>query len=152
MEHLEQWVREKIGELLQEILREEVTEFLGRGKSQRRSAVHESPGYRNGYGKERRLTLQCGTVTLRRPRVRGLKERFTSRVLPLFDRRSKEVTTLIPQLYLHGLAAGDFDLALRGLLGEKAPLSASTVARLKEGWRRRRQRYSQCPLADLLSG
>jgi hypothetical protein len=37
-------------------------------------------------------------------------------------------------LYLHGLADEDFDLALRGLLGEKAPLSVSTVARLKEKW------------------
>ena len=33
----------------------------------------------------------------------------------------------IPELYLHGLALGDFDLALRGLLGDKAALSASTV-------------------------
>jgi len=40
----------------------------------------------------------------------------------------------LPELYLHGLAEGDFDLALRGLLGEEAPLSASTVARLKERW------------------
>jgi transposase-like protein len=45
-----------------------------------------------------------------------------------------EVNELIPQLYLHGLALGDFDLALRGLLGEGAPVSASTVARLKDGW------------------
>ena len=36
----------------------------------------------------------------------------------------------MPELYLHGLAEGDFDLALRGLLGEEAPLSARTVARL----------------------
>lgn len=148
-EHLEQWVREKIAELLQEILREEVTEFLGRSKSQRRAAVDESPGYRNGYGKERRLTLQCGTVTLRRPRVRGLEERFTSRLLPLFERRTKEVTTLIPELYLHGLAAGDFDLALRGLLGEKAPLSASTVARLKERWQGEMEAWRQRRLDDL---
>jgi hypothetical protein len=27
---------------------------------------------------------------------------------------------------------GDFDLALRGLLGEDAPLSAATVSRLKK--------------------
>ena len=39
-------------------------------------------GYRNGYGKERRLTLSCGTIKLRRPRVRDLEERFESRVLP----------------------------------------------------------------------
>jgi putative transposase len=46
----------------------------------------------------------------------------------------REVDGLIPELYLHGLAEGDFDLALRGLLGELAPVSASTVARLKAGW------------------
>jgi hypothetical protein len=32
-------------------------------------------------------------------------------------------TRVLPQLYLHGLAQGDFDLPLRGLLGEGAPLS-----------------------------
>jgi len=35
---------------------------------------------------------------------------------------------------LHGLAQGDFDLALRGLLGEAAPLSAPSIARLKTSW------------------
>ena len=35
-------------------------------------------------------------------------------------------------MYLHGIASGDFELALRGLLGEKAPMSASTVARVKQ--------------------
>ena len=52
-------------------------------------------------------------------------------MLPLFARKSKKVADLIPELYLHGLAEGDFDLALRGLLGDEAPVSASTVARLK---------------------
>ncbi len=52
---------------------------------------------------------------VRRPRVRGLAERFESRLLPLFKRRTEEVGRLLPELYLHGLAHGDFDLALRGL-------------------------------------
>jgi len=133
-DNLEEWVRKKVQEFIQSLLEEEVTELLARKKSERRKAVDSSPGYRNGYGKERKLTLGCGTVTLRRPRVRGLLERFESRVLPLFTRRSKGVSKLIPQLYLHGLALGDFDLALQGLLGGDAPVSASTVARLKEGW------------------
>lgn len=133
-EQLEGWVRHEVQRLIQEILEEEVAELLGRERSQRRQAVDGSPGYRNGHGKERRLTLKCGTVTVRRPRVRGLEQRFTSRLLPLFVRRTQEVADLIPELYLHGLAQGDFDLALRGLLGEGAPLSASTVARLKESW------------------
>jgi len=131
---LEEWVRSKVQELIQSLLEEEITELLGRRKSDRRQAVDSPPVYRNGHGKARRLTLGCGTVTVRRPRVRGVEGRFQSRVLPLFARRSKGVNQLIPQLYLHGLALGDFDLALRGLLGKDAPVSASTVARLKERW------------------
>ena len=134
-DNLEEWVRGKVQEFIQSLLEEEVTELLGRKKSERQKAVDGSAGYRNGYGKERKLTLGCGTIRLRRPRVRGLLARFESRVLPLFARRTKGVNKLIPQLYLHGLALGDFDLALRGLLGEDAPISASTVARLKEKWR-----------------
>jgi transposase-like protein len=133
-DNLEEWVRRKVQEFIQSLLEEEIAELLGRQKSERRKAVDGFPAYRNGYGKERKLTLGCGTITLRRPRVRGLEERFESRVLPLFARRTKGVSKLIPRLYLHGLSLGDFDLALRGLLGEDAPVSASTVARLKEGW------------------
>ena len=88
-DNLEEWVRRKVQEFIQSLLEEEIAELLGRQKSERRRAVDGSPAYRNGYGKERKLTLGCGTITLRRPRVRGLEERFESRVLPLFARRTK---------------------------------------------------------------
>lgn len=133
-EVLESWVRERIQEHIQGLLKEEVEELLGRQRYERKQPVDAAEGYRNGYGKTRHLTLSCGTVELRRPRVRGLEQRFVSKILPLFVRRTREVADLLPELYLHGLAEGDFDLALRGLLGEKAPLSGSTVARLKEKW------------------
>ncbi len=133
-ERLETWLRSQIQERLQDLLEAEVDELLGRRKSARRKAVDSAPGYRSGHGKPRRLTLCNGTVTVRRPRVRGLQQRFESRLLPLFARRTPEVNALLPELYLHGLALGDFDLALRGLLGEDAPLSAATVGRLKERW------------------
>jgi transposase-like protein len=142
---LEEFAREHVQRFIQTLLEEEVSELLGRTKSARRDAVDPAPGYRNGYGKPRRLTLTSGTITVRRPRVRDLNERFVSRVLPLFKRQTKEVGELLPQLYLHGLALGDFELALRGLLGEGAPLSAASLLRLKtqwqaeyETWKRRR--------------
>ena len=103
-EELEDWVREKIQGWVQELLEEEVTELLGRGKSERRRAVDAPLGYRNGYGKPRRLTMNSGTIQVRRPRVRDLEERFESRVLPLFAKRTRQVRELIPELYLHGLA------------------------------------------------
>ena len=92
----------------------EVTEFLGRAKSVRRSDSDRDSGYRNGY-RPRKLTLSSGTIEVSRPRVRNAEEKFESRLLPLFTRRTNEVSELIPQLYLHGLSEGDFDLALRGL-------------------------------------
>jgi putative transposase len=104
---------------------------------------------RNGYGKPRRLSLTSGTITVRRPRVRGLGERFVSRVLPLFKRRTPEVGELLPQLYLHGLALGDFDLALRSLLGDAAPLSPASLVRLKAHWQLEYEAWKQRRLDDL---
>ena len=102
-----------------------------------------------GTASPRRLTLCHGTVTVRRPRVRGLEQRFESRLLPLCAPRTPAVSALLPELYLHGLAQGDVDLALRGLLGEDAPLSAATVSRLKEKWHAEQDHWASRSLAAL---
>jgi putative transposase len=93
---LEDFVREHVQQFIQTLLEEEVTELLGRTKSARQEAVDAPSGHRNGYGKPRRLTLTSGTITVRRPRVHDLNERFVSRVLPLFKRRTNEVGELLP--------------------------------------------------------
>jgi putative transposase len=133
-ENLEALARERIQQFVQELLEEEVTALIGRARSARREVVDAPRIYRNGHGKPRRLSMTGGTITVRRPRVRGLEGRLESRVLPLFGRRTRQVGELLPQLYLHGLAQGDFELALRGLLGEGAPLSASSIERLRGKW------------------
>ena len=66
-ESLEGAVREKAQEFIQQILEEEVTELLGREKSERKAAVDAAPGYRNGYGKARRLAMSSGTITCDAP-------------------------------------------------------------------------------------
>ncbi|MBI4199498.1 MAG: IS256 family transposase [Chloroflexi bacterium] len=147
-ERLEAWAREKIQGFLQALLEEEVTTFLGRRKSERRMVVDARPGYRNGHGKPRRLSLTTGTITVRRPRLRGLEARFESRLLPLFQRRTREVGELLPTLYLHGLAQGDFELALRGLLGTGAPLSRSSLQRLRAQWEAEYAAWRQRDLSD----
>ena len=148
-EQLEDWVRSQVQRLIQELLEEVVTEFLGRAKPALRSDSDSDTGYRNGYGRARRLTLSSGTIQLRRPRVRDTEEQFESRLLPLFVNRTRKIAELIPELYLHGLSEGDFDLALRGLLGEDAPVSASTVARLKSKWNDELAQWRSRPLDDL---
>jgi putative transposase len=149
---LEELFRQQVQGVLQELLEAEVSEFLGRVKSQRRdpgATTGTGPAaYRNGHGQPRQLSTGLGTLTGQRPRVRGLEERFESRVLPLFARRTAAVDDLLPQLYLHGLAAGDFDLALRGLLGEEAPLSPSTMLRLRSRWQGEYEAWSQRSLVE----
>ena len=148
-ETLEAFARQSMQQLLQRLLEEEVDGLLGRGRYERREAVDPAAGYRNGFGKPRRVSLSSGTLTVRRPRVRGLTERFESRLLPAFKRRTEEVGRLLPELYLHGLALGDFDLALRGLLGDGAPLSAAAIARLKAGWQAEYELWRTRAVADL---
>jgi transposase-like protein len=151
-ETLEVSLRQQIQGWLQDLLNEEVTAFLGRVKSQRRdpgaSEGSASAAYRNGHGQPRSVTTPAGTLTVRRPRVRGLDERFESRVLPLFARRTPAVEELLPTLYLHGLAAGDFDQAMRGLLGEEAALSPSSMVRLKAKWQQEYDAWQRRSLAD----
>src|SRR6202022_789910 len=91
---LEEFTRSRIQSWLQDVLEEEVTELLGRGKSERRAAVDGPAGYRNGHGKTRRLSMMAGTIELKRPRVRGLEQRFESRLLPLFGRRPEAASGL----------------------------------------------------------
>ena len=148
-EVLEEMVRQKVQEYIQDILEEEVETFLGRKKSERMKPVDVARGYRNGHGKTKRFTVMNGTITIRRPRVRGTDERFESRIIPFFKRRSQEVGQLLPELYLHGLAQGDFDMALRGVLGDGAPLSASSIGRLKSKWQIEYEEWKRQDISQL---
>lgn len=89
---LEAMARDRIGEFVQMLLEEEVTAHVGRAKSERRPGVDAPAIYPNGHGKPRKLSMMGGTVTVERPRVRGLEERFESQILPLFRRRSASQT------------------------------------------------------------
>jgi len=149
-ESMEMHARGQIQKWLQDLLDDEVSMFLGRPKSVRvEEGAAASTGYRNGYGRPRRVALSSGTISVRRPRMRGLAERFESQVLPLFRRRSAELGELLPKLYLHGLSSGDFELALRGLLGEGAPLSASSMQRLKGIWQGEYADWNNADLSKL---
>jgi transposase-like protein len=104
---------------------------------------------RNGRARERRVTVGSGTMGVRAPRVNdkrvdeaGERQKFSSRILPAYARRSPKVTDVLPVLYLRGLSTGDFAPALRDLLGEDASgLSASSIGRLTEAWQSEHERF-----------
>ena len=142
-----QWVRGKSKGRLQQILKEEVTTFLGGVRQNHRGKVAPvdlPAGSRHDYQKPDQPSGTGGTVTVLRPRILDLAARFERKVLPLLTRRTREVDSMLPDLYVQGLSTGDFDVALRNLLGEGAPLPVSSIQRLKmffqleyDAWRKR---------------
>lgn len=128
---LDALAREGARQMLQAALEVEVLEFLGRAPYARRGGRR---GYRNGKGKPRKVAVGAGTVTVQAPRVRDAEAPFTSQILPPYQRTSDAIRELLPELYLQGLATGDFEPALRTLLGEAAPLSPASIVRLKTQW------------------
>ena len=95
---------------------------------------------RNGHMPTRSILTGIGLIEVTQPRVHDRRseaerERFRSKILPLYLRKTRSIEELIPWLYLKGVSTGDFTEALQALVGPNAPgLSASTVTRLKGVW------------------
>ncbi len=96
---------------------------------------------RHGYLPDRKVQTGIGSVSVRKPRTRDRsssqtdKISFTSLILPNYMRRSPSLDEVLPYLYLKGISLGDFQDALKALLGADAPnLSRETIRRLKAKW------------------
>lgn len=109
---------------------------------------------RNGTLPPRQILTGLGPIPVTQPRVHdrrpeGEREKFTSKILPPYLRKTRSVEELIPWLYLKGISSGDFAEALAALLGpEAAGLSASTVVRLKAVWEEDYKAWADRSLAD----
>ena len=143
--NLDEIAREGARRMLLSVLEAEVADFLGRHRYER---GEDFRGYRNGYGKERKVALGSGPLNIRAPRVRESRQPFKSEILKSYQRQSDNLKVMTPQLYLHGLATGEFELALRGFLGDGASLSAASVSRLKEQWEAEYERWRKRSLGE----
>ena len=145
-DQVEELARVGAREMLMAALKEEVEAYLGRSRYQREG---EFRGYRNGTT-PRRLTLGSGTVELAQPRVRDVpagQEPFESMILRKYPRRSDTIDQTFMKLFIEGLATRDFEPALRLLMGEKAPLSASVISRLTQRFRASYEAFEQQDLS-----
>lgn len=139
--------------LLAEAVRAEVAEWI----ESHRDVVDEH-GHRqvvrNGSSPKRTILSGLGPIEVQQPRVLDRRsgedaEPFTSKILPPYLRKTKNLEALIPWLYLKGVSTSDFPEALSALLGVDAPgLSANTVTRLKQCWEAEQTTWSQRSLTD----
>jgi transposase-like protein len=99
---IEAELRERVRQFLEEIIEQEATAALGRGRYERGAAA----GYRNGTRK-RRLLGSFGSVEIAVPRARlsaadGASREWQSAVLPRYARMTRQVEALIASAYLSG--------------------------------------------------
>jgi putative transposase len=141
--------------LLAQAIEAEVADFLHQHASLKTSDGRQRV-VRHGHLPEREVMTGIGPVVAQQPRVRdreaaaagGSPVKFRPTILPPYARRSKSLEVLIPILYLRGISTGDFGEALGALLGKDAPnLSASTIARLKDGWSEEHQKWCKRDLS-----
>ena len=152
---LDQLAHQGAQKMLMTALEEEVASYIERHKEEVDEQGHRRV-VRNGKAKPRQVTCGAGTLEIQAPRVNdkrvdesGERQKFTSQILPPYMRRSPKVAEVLPVLYLRGLSTGDFQPALRSLLGEEAAgLSATNISRLTAVWEDEYRRFSKRSLAD----
>ena len=140
--------------MLMAALETEAADYVERHRDQR-DVAGRALVVHNGRAQARKLTLGAGTIELKAPRVndrrqdeQGRRQRFSSRILPPYMRRSPKVAEVLPILYLRGLSTGDFRPALEGLLGaDAAGLSSANIARLTACWEQEYRAFRQRDLA-----
>lgn len=136
---LTQILKRGVGQILAQAVEQEVENYL-QERQHLRDEHNRQFVVRNGHLPARTLQTQLGDVEVQQPRVRDRRppeerEAFTSKILPPYLRRAREVAELVPWLYLKGISTGDMAPALTALLGADAEgLSPTNIVRLKSVW------------------
>jgi putative transposase len=151
---LDALVREGARRMLMLAVKAEADEYV-----ERFAEVRDENGrklvVRNGKAKKRTVMTGAGPLDVEAPRVNdkrvvdGERQKFTSKLLPPYMRRSPKVAEVLPVLYLRGLSTNDFQPALEALLGENAKgLSATTITRMTAQWEAELTQWRTRDLSD----
>jgi len=116
--------------LIQEVLEQEVTDFLGRERYERRQPGQPRMGYRNGY-EPGCIRSTEGEILLQVPQVRDATEPYRSKAKDVLGGRTDVLERLAVQMYTRGLSTRDIEDAFRDATGE-CLLSRSAVSELTE--------------------
>jgi transposase-like protein len=116
--------------LTQEVLEEEVTDFLGRERYVRHRGGQPHRGYRNGNEPGRVRTAE-GEIPIQVPQVRQTPEPFQSKLLTFLRGHTDVLQRLVAEMYARGLSTRDIEDAFRDGTGHCLG-SASAVSELTD--------------------
>jgi putative transposase len=123
-------VRLGIERVVQEMVEQEVTDYLERDHYQRRRPEQEHRGYRNGYEPGRIRTAE-GEIVVQVPQVRDAPETYRSRLMAFLRGNSDVLERLAVEMYARGLSTRDIEDALEEATGDRL-LSRTAVSQITE--------------------
>ncbi len=124
-----QFLRLAMQQVVQEMLEQEVADYLGRERYERRE--DEQQGYRNGY-EPGRIRSAEGEVRVQVPQVRASVEPYRSTLMEFLRGNSAVLEELVVQMYTRGLSTRDIEEALRDPYTGKTLLSKSAASDLTD--------------------
>jgi len=124
---LEELMRHSVRLVLQQVLEDEITCWLGRDWNNRTAPTRK--GHRNGHS-DLTIKTTAGRVDLKRPKLRNTTERFASTLFGKGVIRSAPLEALVISGWVRGLSDRDIEALLTEALGLEAALSKSTASRI----------------------
>lgn len=121
---LKELIRKTVEEMLNGLLEEEADDLVG---AERYERTADREAYRAGHY-ERRLTTTSGEVTIRMPKLKGM--RFTTAIIERYRRRETSVEEAMIEMYLAGVSTRRIEDVSEILWGSS--VSAATVSNLNE--------------------
>ena len=135
-----------------QLLEQEVSDYLGRERYQRREPDQEHKGYRNGYEPARMRTAE-GRITVQGPQVRdgpatgfAMSTTYRSKLMGFLRGNSDVLERLAIEMYARGLSTRDIEEALEEATGDRL-LSRTAVSELTETLWEEYEAFSQRDLS-----
>jgi putative transposase len=115
--------------MVQKALEQEVADYLGRERYERRQEDQE--GLRNGYEPGRIRTAE-GEIVLQVPQVRGTNRAYNSKLMEFLRGNSDVLERLVVQMYARGLSTRDIEEAFRDPYTGELLLGRTVISELTE--------------------
>lgn len=131
--------------LVQELVEQEVSDYLGREHYQRRQPGQEHRGYRNGYEPGRVRSAE-GEVRVQVPQVRDSPAAYRSQLMSFLQSHTDVLERLTVEMYARGLSTRDIEAAFVDATGDRL-LSRTAVSEVTAVLWEEYERFSQRDLS-----
>ncbi len=136
-------LKKSVAKIIQEILEQEIADYLGRDYYQRQPEARS--GYRNGYEPKTLKTAE-GKIIIDVPQLRNTDETYRSAFLKRFGTNTAELERLALEMYVRGLSTRDIEDTLKDANGNNL-ISKDGVSQITESLADEYDRFGQRDLS-----